>query len=65
MSKNGNSIVLAHEDPQALCRMAVFAVIVNNAHLKGDRLVDTAAGHRHGVDLGLTICPEDKLHMVI
>ncbi|MDY6055787.1 MAG: SCO1664 family protein [Micrococcus sp.] len=63
--EDGRRVVLAHEDTPALRRMAVFDVIVNNADRKGAHILAMPAGHRHGVDHGLTFHVEDKLRTVL
>ena len=63
--ENGQTVTLIHEDSQALRRMAVFDVVVNNADRKGDHILAIPDGHRHGVDHGLTFHPEHKLRTVL
>ena len=63
--ENGQTVTLIHEDSQALRRMAVFDVVVNNADRKGDHILAIPDGHRHGVDHGLTFHPDHKLRTVL
>ncbi|MFJ7750914.1 SCO1664 family protein [Arthrobacter sp. NPDC097144] len=62
---SGRIVALIHEDTQALRRMAVFDVIVNNADRKGDHVLTMSGGHRYGVDHGLTFHSEHKLRTVL
>jgi uncharacterized repeat protein (TIGR03843 family) len=63
--ENDRLVALIHEDSDALRRMAVFDVIVNNADRKGDHILAMPDGHRHGVDHGLTFHTEHKLRTVL
>ena len=63
--ENGRSVTLVHEDSQALRRMAVFDILVNNADRKGDHILAMPDGHRHGVDHGLTFHRDHKLRTVL
>jgi uncharacterized repeat protein (TIGR03843 family) len=58
-------ISLVHEDSEALRRMAVFDIVVNNADRKGGHVLAMADGHRHGVDHGLGFHVEHKLRTVL
>jgi uncharacterized repeat protein (TIGR03843 family) len=58
-------ISLVHEDSDALRRMAVFDVVVNNADRKGGHVLAMTDGHRYGVDHGLTFHVETKLRTVL
>lgn len=58
-------ISLIHEDTDALRRMAVFDIVVNNADRKGGHVLAMAGGHRYGVDHGLTFHAEHKLRTVL
>ncbi|MBD3914481.1 SCO1664 family protein [Nocardioides hwasunensis] len=58
-------VSLVHEDSDALRRMALFDVVVNNADRKGGHVLPMADGHRHGVDHGLTFNLEHKLRTVL
>ncbi len=58
-------MTLVHEDSPALRRMAVFDVVVNNADRKGGHILPTAAGHRYGVDHGVSFHVEHKLRTVL
>lgn len=63
--ESGRVVELIHEDTQALRRMAVFDVIVNNADRKGNHILAMPDGHRYGVDHGLTFHREHKLRTVL
>jgi uncharacterized repeat protein (TIGR03843 family) len=58
-------ISLVHEDSDALRRMAVFDVVVNNADRKGGHVLPMADGHRHGVDHGVSFHTDPKLRTVL
>jgi uncharacterized repeat protein (TIGR03843 family) len=58
-------VSLIHEDTEALRRMAVFDIVVNNADRKGDHILAMPDGHRHGVDHGLTFHADHKLRTVL
>ena len=58
-------VSLVHEDSDALRRMAVFDVVVNNADRKGGHVLAMPDGHRFGVDHGVSFHPEHKLRTVL
>jgi uncharacterized repeat protein (TIGR03843 family) len=58
-------VSLVHEDSTPLRRMAVFDVVVNNADRKGGHILGMSAGHRYGVDHGVSFHVEDKLRTVL
>jgi uncharacterized repeat protein (TIGR03843 family) len=58
-------ISLVHEDSDALRRMAVFDVVVNNADRKGGHVLAMPDGHRFGVDHGVSFHVDDKLRTVL
>lgn len=58
-------VSLVHEDTEALRRMALFDVVVNNADRKGGHVLEMSDGHRHGVDHGVTLHHEPKLRTVL
>jgi uncharacterized repeat protein (TIGR03843 family) len=58
-------VALVHEDTQALRRMAVFDVVVNNADRKGGHVLAMADGHRYGVDHGVSFHQQHKLRTVL
>ena len=58
-------ISLVHEDSDALRRMAVFDVVVNNADRKGGHVLAMPDGHRFGVDHGVAFHVDDKLRTVL
>jgi uncharacterized repeat protein (TIGR03843 family) len=59
------AVSLVHEDSEALRRMAVFDVLVNNADRKGGHVLAMAGGHRYGVDHGVTFHTDPKLRTVL
>ncbi|MDQ0094855.1 SCO1664 family protein [Paeniglutamicibacter psychrophenolicus] len=63
--EEGRIVALVHEDSQALRRMAVFDVVVNNADRKGNHVLAMGDGHRYGVDHGLTFHRDHKLRTVL
>lgn len=58
-------VSLVHEDTDALRRMAVFDVLVNNADRKGGHVLALSNGHRYGVDHGVAFHAEPKLRTVL
>jgi uncharacterized repeat protein (TIGR03843 family) len=58
-------ISLVHENSDALRRMAVFDVLVNNADRKGGHVLAMTDGHRFGVDHGVAFNVDDKLRTVL
>jgi len=58
-------ISLVHEDTDALRRMAVFDIVVNNADRKGGHVLAMPDGHRYGVDHGVCFNVDDKLRTVL
>ena len=62
---NDRPISLVHEDSEALRRMAVFDVVVNNADRKGGHVLAMGDGHRYGVDHGVSFNVDDKLRTVL
>jgi uncharacterized repeat protein (TIGR03843 family) len=62
---NDRPISLVHEDSDALRRMAVFDVVVNNADRKGGHVLPMTDGHRYGVDHGVAFHVDDKLRTVL
>jgi uncharacterized repeat protein (TIGR03843 family) len=58
-------VSLIHEDTEALRRIAVFDVVVNNADRKGGHVLEMAGGHRHGIDHGICFHSEPKLRTVL
>ncbi|GEM00052.1 SCO1664 family protein [Cellulomonas terrae] len=65
VDEDDRPVTLVHEDSPALRRMAVFDVVVNNADRKGGHILPTAAGHRYGVDHGVSFHVEHKLRTVL
>jgi uncharacterized repeat protein (TIGR03843 family) len=61
----GNLVSLVHEDSEAVRRMAVFDVLVNNADRKGGHVLAMPDGHRYGVDHGVCFHEENKLRTVL
>jgi uncharacterized repeat protein (TIGR03843 family) len=58
-------VSLVHEDSDALRRMAVFDIVVNNADRKGGHVLAMLDGHRFGVDHGVSFHVDDKLRTVL
>jgi uncharacterized repeat protein (TIGR03843 family) len=58
-------VSLVHEDSEALRRMAVFDVVVNNADRKGGHVLPMPDGHRFGVDHGVSFNVDHKLRTVL
>ena len=58
-------VSLIHEDTEALRRIAVFDVVVNNADRKGGHVLEMADGHRFGIDHGICFHTEPKLRTVL
>jgi uncharacterized repeat protein (TIGR03843 family) len=58
-------VVLVHEDSEALRRMAIFDVLVNNADRKGGHVLALPDGGRRGVDHGVCFHEEHKLRTVL
>jgi uncharacterized repeat protein (TIGR03843 family) len=58
-------VMLVHEDSQALRRMALFDVVVNNTDRKGGHVLAMPDGHRYGVDHGVCFHVDDKLRTVL
>jgi uncharacterized repeat protein (TIGR03843 family) len=56
---------LVHEDSEALRRMAVFDVVINNADRKGGHVLPMTDGHRFGVDHGVSFNLDNKLRTVL
>jgi uncharacterized repeat protein (TIGR03843 family) len=65
LDAHDRAVSLVHEDSEALRRMALFDVVVNNADRKGGHVLPMPDGHRHGVDHGLTFHVEHKLRTVL
>jgi len=61
----GNLVSLVHEDSEAVRRMAVFDVLVNNADRKGGHVLAMPDGRRYGVDHGVCFHEENKLRTVL
>jgi uncharacterized repeat protein (TIGR03843 family) len=61
----GRPVALVHEDSEAMRRMAVFDVLVNNADRKGGHVLAMSDGHRYGVDHGVCFHVENKLRTVL
>jgi uncharacterized repeat protein (TIGR03843 family) len=58
-------VSLVHESSDALRRMALFDIVVNNADRKGGHVLAMGDGHRYGVDHGVTFHTEPKLRTVL
>ena len=57
--------ILAHRDNEALRRIALFDVVINNADRKGGHLLPDAQGHVYAIDHGVSFHVEDKLRTVL
>jgi len=64
LDERDRPVSLVHEDSTALRRMAVFDAVVNNADRKGGHVLPVA-GHRFGVDHGVSFHIEPKLRTVL
>jgi uncharacterized repeat protein (TIGR03843 family) len=58
-------VMLVHEDTEALRRMAVLDLVINNTDRKGGHVLAMADGHRYGVDHGVCFHVDDKLRTVL
>lgn len=58
-------VMLVHEDSEALRRMGVFDLVVNNTDRKGGHVLAMPDGHRYGVDHGVCFHVDDKLRTVL
>jgi uncharacterized repeat protein (TIGR03843 family) len=65
MDGEGRPVSLVHEDSDALRRMAVFDIVVNNADRKGGHVLAMPGGHRYGVDHGVSFHTDSKLRTVL
>ncbi|GEK22890.1 SCO1664 family protein [Cellulomonas xylanilytica] len=65
VDEDDEPVTLIHEDSSTLRRMAVFDVVINNADRKGGHILPTQAGHRYGVDHGVSFHVEHKLRTVL
>ncbi|MGI8645989.1 MAG: SCO1664 family protein [Nocardioides sp.] len=65
VDEHDRGVALVHEDTEALRRMAVFDVLVNNADRKGGHVLAMTGGHRYGVDHGVSFHVENKLRTVL
>jgi len=50
--------ILAHGDNDALRRIALFDLVINNADRKGGHLLPIADGHVYAIDHGVTFIPK-------
>jgi uncharacterized repeat protein (TIGR03843 family) len=57
--------ILAHADNEALRRIALFDVVINNADRKGGHLLPTVDGHVYAIDHGVTFHAGDKLRTLL
>lgn len=57
--------ILAHEDNEALRRIALFDAVINNADRKGGHLLPDANGHIYAIDHGVSFHVEDKLRTLL
>jgi uncharacterized repeat protein (TIGR03843 family) len=61
----GRPVILVHEDTEALRRMAIFDVLINNGDRKGGHVLATPDGLRRGVDHGVSFHVDNKLRTVL
>jgi uncharacterized repeat protein (TIGR03843 family) len=61
----GRAVTVAHADSEALWRLAVFDVVINNADRKGGHVLATPHGTVVGVDHGVSFHSELKLRTVL
>lgn len=57
--------ILAHRDNEALRRIALFDVMINNADRKGGHLLPGTDGHVYAIDHGVSFHVEDKLRTLL
>ncbi len=57
--------ILAHQDSEALRRIALFDAVINNADRKGGHLLPDANGHIYAIDHGVSFHVEDKLRTLL
>ncbi len=57
--------ILAHQDSEALRRVALFDAVINNADRKGGHLLPDANGHIYAIDHGVSFHVEDKLRTLL
>lgn len=65
LDEHGDPVALLHEDSAAMRRLAVFDVVTNNADRKGAHVLESADGHRRGVDHGVTFHTEPHLRTIL
>lgn len=61
----GNPALLVHNDTEAMRRLAVLDVLLNNADRKGGHVLAGLDGGVYGVDHGICLHREDKLRTVL
>src|SRR5206468_2354428 len=57
--------ILVHRDSDALRRIALFDVVINNADRKGGHLLAGEDGHVYAIDHGVSFHTEDKLRTLL
>lgn len=60
----GRPVSLVHEDTEALRRVALFDLLVNNTDRKGSHVLPQGA-HRYGIDHGVCFHVDDKVRTVL
>lgn len=65
VDEQGAPVALLHEDSPAVRRLALLDVVTNNADRKGGHVLESADGHRRGVDHGLTFHTEPHLRTIL
>ena len=63
--ERGDSVVLIHEDDEALRRLAVLDVVLNNADRKGGHILVDDAGRLWGIDHGICLHQEPKSRTIL
>ncbi|MGN6161317.1 MAG: SCO1664 family protein [Marmoricola sp.] len=61
----GRPVSLVHEDGDALRRIALFDLVVNNTDRKGSHVLPVSSGHRFGIDHGVCFHVDDKVRTVL
>ena len=61
----GQALTLAHQDSEALMKIALLDEVVNNADRKGGHILTSADGTTYAIDHGVTFHDEPKLRTVL
>lgn len=65
LDEHERPLTVVHERTDALRRIALLDVVLNNSDRKGGHVLSMADGHRYGIDHGLTFHPDPKLRTVL